>query len=51
MVPSSLGEVVFSEEVSSSKQNISLCVWSAEKMTWKHPNKVPQCKIPKCEFP
>lgn len=45
MVLSSLAEVVFSEEVSSSRQNISSWVCSAEKMTWKHPNKVAQYKI------
>lgn len=50
MVLSSLAEVV-SEEVSSSRQNISSWVWSAENMTWKHPNKVAQYKILKCAFP
>lgn len=36
MCLSVLGIAVFREEVSSSKQNISSWVWSAEKITWKH---------------
>lgn len=36
-----LGAVVFSDEVSSSRQNISSWVWSAEKITWKYSTKPP----------